>query len=248
MSYERPRSGKPLISRGSPVKSAGFYHDAIDIIGAFKRGELGKVGQATGLEGAFTVVKLRNETGGDRDRGHVLQLGEYLLDEVDFRYPWFEGNQVAEPAWSKYAILLEPAPQDELVRAQMSGICMAVVDVGHVDHRYAYPRSGQSKLKSGVCGPIEILHTPEGTGDRELFVRLDVTIPEIIGKLTDDVSENTGTTNWELWTGDKGSEADAGFTGLPSIFFRVAMTDGELFKATWIDRGLEGEPLGCSPS
>lgn len=247
MGYDRPRAGKDLFGGASPVESAAFYGDAIDVIGAFKRGELGRVGQSTGLEAGFALVRVRNDTGGDLDRGRVVQLGEYLLDEIDLRKPWFEGNQVAEPAWSKYAILLDPAPDGELVRAQMAGVCMAVVDVGHVDHRYAYPVAGQTKLKSGVCGPIEILHEPEGTGQQQVFVRLNVSVPEIIGKLTDDVAANSSTTDWEYWTGAKGSESDSGFTDLPAIYFRAEMSNGEWFKGTFIDRGLEGEPLGCSP-
>lgn len=46
----------------------------------------------------------------------------------------------------------------------------------------------------------------------------------------------------------KGSETDAGFTSVPAVWFRVAMDADKWFKATWINDGLEGEPLVCSES
>ncbi len=123
------------------------------------------------------LVRVRNLTSGDRLRGHVVQLGNYLLDELDFRNLWFEGNLVASPVERRIAVLRSAVKEGEIGVAQMSGVCTAWVYVNDVDDTHAAPTAGDHIFESGTSGQVEILSPLEETGEQEVAVLLRLGCP-----------------------------------------------------------------------
>lgn len=234
---DRVKAGADFFS--TPLATATFQNSLIELEAAYRAGSLGGSPAESALLRATDLIKVRNDTGANRARGAVVQLGDYLLDDVDFRYPWFAGIAIAAPAWQRHAILTEPIPDDAIGNAQIGGVCLATVTVGDVGHTHARPVAGAYKLTSDMGGPIELVSTPDGTGDKELFVRLAVSIPVLLGKA--DAAINKGSSGTvSIWTGASGSESDTGInvSNVKNRFSDVA--SGKWVALTWT--GLYGFP------
>ena len=228
---ERVKSGADFFN--TPLATATFQNSLIELEAAYRDGRLGGTPAEGTLLRATDLIKVRNDTGADRARGAVVQLGDYLLDDVDFRYPWFAGIAIAAPAWQRHAILTEPIPDDAIGPAQIGGVCLATVNVVNVAHTHARPVAGAYKLTSDMGGPIELLTEPDGTGDKELFVRLAVGVPVLHGKADAAISKgSSGTVS--IWTGDSGSESDTGIN-VSSVKNKYAdVASGKWVALTWM--------------
>lgn len=66
----------------------------------------------------------------------------------------------------------------------------------------------------------------------------------LLGKSTGSISAGSSSA-YKIYAGTPGSESDAGFTSVPTAYFRTAIASGKWFKLTWINNGWEGEPLTC---
>lgn len=168
--YEHVSPGQPF--RKTPFYRAAFQNDTIDVVSSLKEGRDGRSGpDVFGLQN-LSIVKVKNLTGDDRARGEVVQLGAYLLDVVDPRRPWFEGNTVAEPVASKIAILRAPLKSNKIGEAQVAGVWVARVNVTDEEHRYAKAVDGEHVLDSANSGSIELLSPADGTGEQDMLVRI----------------------------------------------------------------------------
>lgn len=130
---------------------------------------------------SHTSVKARNDTGANLPRGAVIDLGDYLLsasDPLDAQHLWFEGI-AQEGTARRYAVAREPIPTNEIGECQVSGVCIARVNVTDLAHNYAVPTASQNYFTSSPIGPVEIqrLSTPESTGTQECVVLLRVPGP-----------------------------------------------------------------------
>lgn len=171
---QKVAQGKPLSA--SPLRSAGFVNDVVDAVSDYKQRAAGQAGSDTPSRISTDCLKVKNLTGQDLQRGHCVQLGEYLLDDTDgpdFRNLWFEGNEVADPVDKKWAILAVPLPQDKIGLAQLSGVGVAIVNVTSTSHRFATPVDGAIVLDSSDGGTaIEILSPLTETGEQTVAVRM----------------------------------------------------------------------------
>lgn len=110
------------------------------------------------------IVRVKNQTGGPLSRASVIALDSPLfipsvdenafLNEVIFRgvTPDIDAHV------GRFAILLEGAPDDRIVRAYVAGVCPVRVDIVDDDHRFAEITDAvTSKLTSVEYGSAEIL-------------------------------------------------------------------------------------------
>jgi hypothetical protein len=126
------------------------------------------------------LIKVKNTTETDLRKYEIVALGE-IIDPWDGIYelplddqPVVEGE--APPGgYCKIAVLLLSASSSlaEVVDAQSSGVCPALVNVINKAHRRAWPEKDKHVLQSGFCGPAEILCNPsDDTGEQLCIVRL----------------------------------------------------------------------------
>lgn len=148
-------------------------HNAIAISAEFVRSNflLGSPGATRRVDAPTTWLHVKNTTGGNRRRGDCLEVFDLLVSDLDEDALWFEGDTpLAGDA--VFGILKEPSPTNEINRLQVSGDCIAWVNVTDEDHAYAKPASGEHVLQSASTGPVQIIYKPSGTGEKECAVLL----------------------------------------------------------------------------
>lgn len=244
MPYERVSSGQKF--RSTPFHQSSFMNDAIDLVNSANEGRSGKPGpDVFGLQN-LSIVKVRNDTGADRARGEVVQLGAYLLDVIDPRRPWFEGNTVAAPAF-KLAVLRAPLKEDKIGEAQIAGVAVARVNVLDVDHTHAVPVASSHVLNSCDFGPFELLSPPDGEDEQDILVRVAAPIEESRLELTESLSAG-GDADGKYLIHSAGSWSDSGrtYTVYDSLGSLIA-TSGKKVIAQWDFRSmrLELKQLVC---
>ncbi len=117
-------------------------------------------------------VRVQNMSGEDLAAGSVVQLGEFLLDEVTNDFLWFEADKPSSLA-ATHAILRKALPNDEIGEAQIIGTVVASVNVNDENHQYAKVEVDETELDStDEAGPIRILFAP-GTGSQSCAVLID---------------------------------------------------------------------------
>lgn len=122
--------------------------------------------------GDSNFVKVLNNSGADRRKGEILGLASYLLDsdQLDQDMLWLDGGPpIASPG---FGVLRRAIPSDDIDDAQVSGTCMALVNVLDSSHHFAKVVSGYV-LESATSGPVGIIYKP-GTGEQKCIVVLPV--------------------------------------------------------------------------
>ena len=138
---------------------------------------LGKVGARSARRPIpSSLVNLRNDSGADRREGEILQVGDFILDEVVPSLLWFAGvtpthGSTAFPE-NQIAVLRHPTPKDDIEVAQVDGVCKALVNIRDLGHSWALPHDSHV-LQSSDSGPVKILYRPNGTGEKECVVLLN---------------------------------------------------------------------------
>jgi hypothetical protein len=163
---------------GQKAISARTWNSLVDMLDWWKRNHaLGSGGGRLNGPRETDLIRLRNDTGEALDKYSVLQVDEYLLTDtggdiqIDRMRMFFGGSKPINGA-ALVAALQWTAAEDEIVEAQISGVGMALVDVGATWHRRAYPTRDETVLTSGIFGPFEILGELEDTGEQTCLVRM----------------------------------------------------------------------------
>lgn len=135
-----------------------------------------RLGNSKGALKSFidaTVIKVKNVTGGDLNRGSVLQVDDYLptgLEDFDRRFFWFDGIAPADLSDGVFGCLRQPVPSGEYGDLQLTGACIARVLINDTDHKYADVEEDETRLNSAASGPYRILSPVTGTGEAEYIV------------------------------------------------------------------------------
>jgi len=117
------------------------------------------------------VIKVRNETGANRAKGEVVGFDGFVLTDLDADSIWLKA--AATKRGRHFAVLKHPVSTDEVVEAQMSGVCVGRVNVTNLAHRAArLPSDGTYILQSSFSGPIDLLWTPEETGTVDCAINI----------------------------------------------------------------------------
>jgi hypothetical protein len=133
----------------------------------------------TGRSGS--IVRVKNETGGALDRAHVVGLGGPIFgpdDSLDafLREVTFRGVVPTSSHVDRFAVLLEPAPVNRVVRAYVAGVCPVRVDVTDGTHTTAAADVGETALLvSAAAGPAQILWSEGGTGEQWALIQFGTT-------------------------------------------------------------------------
>lgn len=160
-------------SPGQPFAApkAEIWNGMIDAGNAFRANKLSNGLPQPTRPRETDIIRLKNDCGEDRKRGEILRIvdSERAIEDLSDEHIWLIGD---EPTATEYfGILKEPIEDGEIGRVQVSGCCIATIDVADADHTRAKAIGASYKLTSATDGPIEILYAPSGTGDLECVVR-----------------------------------------------------------------------------
>jgi hypothetical protein len=176
----------PLNSDGKASPGAPFvppraklWNSMIDAGRDYEQSRL-SAGAPDPLKGRQTdLLKCLNASGSSRRRGEVLAFDGKAIADLSNEHMWLTG--VAPYAGSYFGLLRDPAADGDVVSVQVSGVCMAIVDVQNSGHRRASAVEGEYVLRSDEDGPIELLYVPDELGEQECAVRFSSSIPDTGG-------------------------------------------------------------------
>ena len=171
------------------------------------------------------IVRAKNEVGASVPRGEWVCLADReaasdleVRGEYAFAAQRHNLTSLTQSQYSyKYGISLERLPTTGFGYVQVSGVCMAKVNVSQTYHTHAYPFYTSSYLTSSYAGPVEILSPISATGEQECIVRLGPSHPPVlvasvnVGGATADVLYYSG--SW----GSTGRNVDILNTGFASL-------------------------------
>lgn len=140
-------------------------------------------GMSAGTSGQFRqgdIIKVKNESGLDLTRRSILALSMPVFTPTDsedafLRDVVMRGATPSTTDAGKFAILLEPAAQDQVVRAYVAGVVQVQVDVSDDTHTCAEVGTSTSALDSATSGSAQILWREGGTGVQWAIVRFGST-------------------------------------------------------------------------
>lgn len=140
------------------------------------------------------IIKAKNNSGALRRTGEILRISGKAIETVTDENKWLLG--VVPTADGYFGILKEPAAISGIASLQVSGVCIALVDITDIDHTRADVVAGEYVLASSTSGPLEILYQPGTTGEHECVVRFagGGGAAEIIQFQPTDVCEGIGLT------------------------------------------------------
>jgi hypothetical protein len=197
---------KVTAGQGIP-RSANLWNNIIDSANEFaQRRRMGDGGGSAGSLSSTDLIKVKNSSGAAIRLGEVLELAGIVITAIDRGSMWFDGDE--PDATRPFCIALQDMPEDSIDRAQMSGVTIALVNVGDAGHGYAEVVSGDPVLHSAVSGPVRILYKPSGTGEKTCAVLLGAADPAWeCGKLDAEMSYD-GTVTVSIWRWNGSAMAD----------------------------------------
>lgn len=159
------------VTPGSPFRAppARVWNNMIDAGQAFADGRLSSGPPGSTRPRETDLLKLKNSSGAVRRKGEILKIEGKVIESVTGENIWLDG--IAPTTDCRFGILKTPADVDEVVTVQVSGVCMAMVNVTDASHTFASAAGANYVLRSGTSGPLEILFAPVGTGELECVVR-----------------------------------------------------------------------------
>jgi hypothetical protein len=115
------------------------------------------------------IIKLKNSSGASRSRGEILRINGKAITNLSDEHLWLIGSAPTDDGY--FGILKEPIANGSIGQAQVSGCCMATIDIADANHTRAKAVASQYVLESSDDGPIEIVYKPSGSGELECVVR-----------------------------------------------------------------------------
>ncbi len=115
------------------------------------------------------IVKVQNTSGTARRKGEILEVFDKIAELTD-EHIFFSG--ILPTGAEAFGILKRPIPKNQIDEMQLSGICIALVNITDIDHRWANIEAQNPVLQSKASGPHELIYTPDALGEQECVVRL----------------------------------------------------------------------------
>lgn len=152
------------VKRGDPlVIPAGTFNTFVDAARDFQQRQ--RSAQRTTQRDQLDtgIILIRNESGADRGRFDVLGIAGPIIEPVDNAEEFkqrvaLKGVVPSSPHAGKFAILLEPATNQTIVRACLDGVCVVRVRMVDEAHTSADVAIGvTSRLESGDSGTARLL-------------------------------------------------------------------------------------------
>jgi hypothetical protein len=138
---------------------------------------------------------VHNDCGADRLRGDVLEITGIPTTTPTPEHIWVTGDTPTAPG-NAFCILRQATPDGDIDVGQVSGVCLARVNVGNASHTHAKLAVSAYELASAMAGPARIIYKPSGTGIKECIVKIDDTFGGYVGYLGygDTITARSGTT------------------------------------------------------
>lgn len=161
------------VQAGQPIpRAASLWNNIIGSANEYALRQLGTPGSQSSQPIASDVVKIQNSTGGQIRRGEVLEISGFLLTNLVRESLWFDGG--TPDGTRPFVVALQDIPSGAIDRAQVVGVCVALVNVTDAGHGYAVVEDGELVAQSAESGPIRILYKPSGTGEKTCAVLIGV--------------------------------------------------------------------------
>lgn len=116
-------------------------------------------------------VIIKNTSGSNRSRGDAMEISGLQTTAIEV-----EGITVTgitpTAAGKSFGILRSAIPNNQFGVAQVSGVCLARVDVTDANHTRAKLAASTNTLVSTMDGPVRVVYKPSGTGIKECVVSL----------------------------------------------------------------------------
>lgn len=166
-----PANNAGKASPGSPFvpPPAVIWNNMVDAGRAWADGQLNNGAPTPNRPRATDLIRIKNDCGANRERGEILLISGKAITDLAEESIWLLGDTPTANGY--FAILKQPIQSGEVGTAQVSGCCLATIDVIDIDHTRAKPSAGDYVLESSTDGPIEIIYSPGLTGEQECVVR-----------------------------------------------------------------------------
>jgi hypothetical protein len=133
----------------------------------------GFVAAPDGIEMARNIVLIKNISGHDVERFHVLGINGVAIEPAtgatgktnDFaRRPILTGVTPTSEHADKFVVMLEPARNDAVGQAAIGGVFACKVELTKIGHKYAKAKPGdRTQLEStNKCSPIRLVWVEGG--------------------------------------------------------------------------------------
>lgn len=165
--FQKHRSGDPF------RQTARFQNALVDTIHRSKANEQAIGGRSKPQFRDFDVVKVKNDSGSDRDQYEILGLNGPLVlpeeNEVEFRRQVaFNGVTPTDAHSGRFCILLDAIPDGEIGRAVVSGCVAVQIKVFDEADEFADVDDGDpTALISSATGPAGILWIADESSSEE---------------------------------------------------------------------------------
>lgn len=236
--------GDPLDN--SPLDSARFVNDLVDVSTAFREGRISRPQSPNTHGDDNNIIMVRNDTGADLSLGEAVKIGDYLLGE---KYPnrrWFEALEIDTTFSRRIAVAAEPIPEDKIGRAYIAGMCpIKYTGTAPSPGDSMGPKPGTALLTTGYPGFARVEAVTD-SGTPKLALATLGEIGTLLCKASAGLSPGPYTGSYTIQSGDPSSNANAGFTSLPTIHIGMSIDSGKLFVAHWLNNCWVALPFECN--
>jgi hypothetical protein len=190
---KKVRSGDPLDIPAQTFNT--FIDSARDLLD--RQNQIRRTGLRDTRHSGIVLVK--NASGEDRERFHVLGIKETIItpsdneDEFKNKVALSGETPTEEDHRGKFVVLLEPLKTDAIGMGMALGLCPVKITVENEDHAFADVNDGKAAtLKSASTGAAQILWKEDGTGEKWAVVRLGT--PPGLPPIYKATADQSGTT------------------------------------------------------
>ena len=204
---------------------------------------LGIPGAPKSVGRGANFVAVKNSSGGLRRQGELLEFTGLDLTDLTSRELMLVGGSPSLA--NAFGILQAPIASGERSElCQVAGTCVALVNMASASHKFARVTSATYVLQSVALGPVRILFSPGGTGEKTCAVLIPQAPDQsFICKPNADYSmgENNATLN--LYDKYSGSSLSVSLTGGIILTRDVLTTDW--MSGTIINGVPHAAPIDC---
>lgn len=148
---------------------ARIWNNMVDAGRAWADGQLNQNAGAPTRPRETDIIKIKNTSGALRRKGEILKIDGKAIEDITDENVWLVGKATTADCY--FGILKRPVEISSVESLQVSGVCIALIDIIDADHTRADLVAGEYVLASSDSGPLEILYQPGTTGEHECVVR-----------------------------------------------------------------------------
>lgn len=153
---------------------AELWNNMIDAGNAWRNGRLNSPAPQPTRARGTDLLKLKNSSAANRRKGEILKIDGKVIETITDEHIWLDGVEPTNDC--RFGILKYPADDGEVQTCQVSGVCLAMVNVTDADHQFAVAVDGEYVLQSATSGPIELLFVPDLPEEEEYPFELECVV------------------------------------------------------------------------